>query len=67
MSEHQFKIQGFQVFGTSDVEREEIILEEDVISKDKCFGCKNNQGAQAAHMDCDTGCLHNKKSCEFCT
>lgn len=30
-----------------------------------CYGCANELGGQRDHMDCPSGCLHDKESC-FC-
>lgn len=32
----------------------------------QCFGCLNNRPGQRDHMECPTGCLHNKDYCHYC-
>lgn len=31
-----------------------------------CYGCLNDRGGQADHMECSTGCLHDKDGCSSC-
>lgn len=33
---------------------------------ERCLGCRYDYPAQKDHMDCDTGCLHDKKNCYKC-
>ena len=77
MSSSPFVITGFREKGTQEIDASNITIEKTPVvivgkknlkdKKELCQGCQNNEGAQNAHMDCKTGCLHNPEFCDFCS